>query len=247
MARNKRHPYSLIGVDGNIFAVMGYVDKAMRQCGYSKLARDAYRENVMQSGSYDEALGMSITMIDNCNILSGYDEMTQLEKGHNRLQYVEQGHGGVQNPIEKLINEGLSNFNFEDEEPQSDEHYESDNYQILYNEMTKGLVFVLNELLGSGKEIKITKGSFKRILLSIIDSDEFWESLDSEVPNKLDEAFTVEGMLRSSVKSKLRRILNNLLYDNIAFSKYDVYHAAMQLSTSYKFYNKINKYMPDGF
>jgi len=91
----KRHPYSLIGIDGNAFAIMAYVANAMKQCGYSKDAINMYRTDAM-SGDYDDLLCLSMQMIDNCNILSGYDDpMQQMMKGHDDLDYVDYPHTGT--------------------------------------------------------------------------------------------------------------------------------------------------------
>ena len=56
----------LVGVDGNAFAVMGYVLKAMRECKMSKEEQSDYQTKVM-NGDYDHLLAVSIEMIDLCN------------------------------------------------------------------------------------------------------------------------------------------------------------------------------------
>ena len=58
--------YDLIGVDGNAFAVMAYVLKAMKECGCNKVDQAIYVENA-KSGDYDHLLAVSIEMIDICN------------------------------------------------------------------------------------------------------------------------------------------------------------------------------------
>ena len=72
----KRHQYSLIGLYGNALAVIGYVINAMEQCGYSRDAINMYKTDAV-SGDYNNLLSLSIQMIDNCNILSGYDDPMQ--------------------------------------------------------------------------------------------------------------------------------------------------------------------------
>jgi hypothetical protein len=72
----KRHPYSLIGIDGNAFSIMSYVANAMKQCGYSRDAINMYRTDAI-SGDYNDLLCLSMQMIDNCNILSDYDDPMQ--------------------------------------------------------------------------------------------------------------------------------------------------------------------------
>ena len=62
--------YSLVGVDGNAFAVMGYVLMAMRECKLTKEAQKAYQHRAM-SGDYDNLLLESSKMIDRCNWIAG--------------------------------------------------------------------------------------------------------------------------------------------------------------------------------
>ena len=40
-------PFTLVGVDGNAFSVMGYVTNAMRTAGMSAAERDIYRSMAM--------------------------------------------------------------------------------------------------------------------------------------------------------------------------------------------------------
>lgn len=58
--------YDLVGVDGNAFAVMGYVLKAMQECKMSKEEQSDYQTKAM-SGDYNNLLAVSIKMIDKCN------------------------------------------------------------------------------------------------------------------------------------------------------------------------------------
>lgn len=58
--------YSLVGVDGNVFAVMGYVSRAMRREGFSSEEIDAYYERA-KSSDYDNAIYQSVVMIDKVN------------------------------------------------------------------------------------------------------------------------------------------------------------------------------------
>jgi hypothetical protein len=44
------------GQDGNIFAIIGAVRRAMRQAGLEPAELDAFTKAVMLTGSYDEAL-----------------------------------------------------------------------------------------------------------------------------------------------------------------------------------------------
>lgn len=58
--------YSLIGVDGNAFCIMGYVAKAMKRNGYSKEEIDEYLSEA-QSGDYSNLVAVSSDQIDKLN------------------------------------------------------------------------------------------------------------------------------------------------------------------------------------
>ena len=58
--------YDLVGIEGNAFSVMGYVLKAMKECGMSKEEQSDYQTKAM-SGDYNNLLAVSVEMIDKCN------------------------------------------------------------------------------------------------------------------------------------------------------------------------------------
>lgn len=58
--------YTLVGIDGNAFAVMGYVRDAMRKEGCSLEEQKAYTEDAM-SGNYSHLLCVSMNMIEKLN------------------------------------------------------------------------------------------------------------------------------------------------------------------------------------
>ena len=58
--------YDLVGVDGNAFAVMGYVLKAMKECKMSKEEQSDYQTKATSS-DYNNLLAVSVEMIDKCN------------------------------------------------------------------------------------------------------------------------------------------------------------------------------------
>ena len=62
--------YCLVGVDGNAFAVMGYVVRAMKEVGYCKQEIDDYLTRA-KSSDYDNLLCESMAMIDKCNERAG--------------------------------------------------------------------------------------------------------------------------------------------------------------------------------
>ena len=58
--------YSLIGIDGNAYAVMAYVTKAMRAEGKSNAEIDKYLIDA-KSGDYSKLISVSVDMIDELN------------------------------------------------------------------------------------------------------------------------------------------------------------------------------------
>lgn len=58
--------FTLVGVDGNAYSVMGYVTNAMRTAGMPKAERDEYLKNAM-SDDYNHLLVVSMDMIDKVN------------------------------------------------------------------------------------------------------------------------------------------------------------------------------------
>ena len=63
---SKNKFYTLVGVDGNAFAVMGYVSRAMKETGFSKEEISDYTK-CATSGDYDNLLAVSCDYIDQCN------------------------------------------------------------------------------------------------------------------------------------------------------------------------------------
>ena len=63
--KNKKE-YSLIGVNGNAFSIMGYVRQAMKETNFNKKEIEAYIKDATSS-DYDHLLTVSIDMIDKCN------------------------------------------------------------------------------------------------------------------------------------------------------------------------------------
>ena len=59
-------PYDLVGVDGNAFAVMGYVSNAMRRSGFTSKERDEYLADA-QSDGYNHLLAVSVDMVEKVN------------------------------------------------------------------------------------------------------------------------------------------------------------------------------------
>lgn len=58
--------YSLVGIDGNAYAVMGYVKRAMIQEGASKEDIQSYLDDAMSS-DYSHLIAVSADMVDKLN------------------------------------------------------------------------------------------------------------------------------------------------------------------------------------
>ena len=58
--------YTLVGVDGNPFVVMGYVIRIMLKEGFTREECDAYTTAAM-SGDYNNLLCVSIDYVERCN------------------------------------------------------------------------------------------------------------------------------------------------------------------------------------
>lgn len=63
--------YSLVGIDGNVFSVMGYVTKAMKQCDFNKQSVDKYLSECMQSDCYSKIIVISLEYLNRCNEIKG--------------------------------------------------------------------------------------------------------------------------------------------------------------------------------
>lgn len=58
--------YSLVGIDGNAFNIMGYVTYAMKRCQFEKSEIDKYLEKAT-SGTYSQLIVLSLEYLDKCN------------------------------------------------------------------------------------------------------------------------------------------------------------------------------------
>ena len=54
-------PFSLVGVDGNAFSVIGYVVRECKKAGWTRQERELYTTLAM-SGSYEQLLNLSIAI-----------------------------------------------------------------------------------------------------------------------------------------------------------------------------------------
>lgn len=70
--------YTLVGVDGNAFAIMGYVRTAMKRAKMTEDDIDAYTKDATSS-DYNHLLVVSCEIIDKVNEILGLDEYEDYE------------------------------------------------------------------------------------------------------------------------------------------------------------------------
>lgn len=58
--------YTLEGIDGNAFAVVGYVRRAMKEQGFTKAEIDDF-DACAKSSDYHHLICESVAMVDECN------------------------------------------------------------------------------------------------------------------------------------------------------------------------------------
>ena len=61
-----KNKYSLVGIDGNAYSIMGYVKRCMREVGISQEEQLTYIEDATDS-DYHHLLYISSEMVDKCN------------------------------------------------------------------------------------------------------------------------------------------------------------------------------------
>lgn len=70
--------YTLVGVDGNAFSIMGYVRSAMKSAQMTSQDIDAYTKDA-KSSDYNHLLVVSCEMIDKVNEVLGLNEYDEDE------------------------------------------------------------------------------------------------------------------------------------------------------------------------
>lgn len=63
-----KRKFTLVGVDGNAFSVMGYVSQAMEICGKNAQEIKAY-ENDAMSADYNHLIAVSVDMLETLNAM----------------------------------------------------------------------------------------------------------------------------------------------------------------------------------
>lgn len=74
--------YTLVGVDGNAFSIMGYVRSAMKRAKMTSQDIDAYTKDATSS-DYDHLLVVSCKMIDKVNEVLDLDKYDENEYDEN--------------------------------------------------------------------------------------------------------------------------------------------------------------------
>lgn len=62
-----REHFSLVGIDGNIFSIIGYTREAMRKTKFNDSEITDFCKSVTKQKSYEDALGMCVLKVDECN------------------------------------------------------------------------------------------------------------------------------------------------------------------------------------
>ena len=65
--------YSLVGVDGNAYVIMGYTQRAMRKCGFTKEEIDQMLDEAKESDYY-HLIAVCSDWIDKCNERIGEED-----------------------------------------------------------------------------------------------------------------------------------------------------------------------------
>ena len=81
----------LIGQDGNVFNLIGIAARTLRENGLADQAKEM-RTRAMDSGSYDQALGVIMEYV---NVTSVYDDMDEDDDWCREPEYNEQDFGGM--------------------------------------------------------------------------------------------------------------------------------------------------------
>lgn len=63
--------YDLVGIDGNCYAVMGYVIRAMKEQKFNQKQIERYQQRAKKK-DYNYLISISITYIDKCNERAKY-------------------------------------------------------------------------------------------------------------------------------------------------------------------------------
>lgn len=70
-------PFSLVGVDGNAFSIMGYTSRAMKKAGFTDQV-ESYQLQAT-SGNYHELVCLSAQWVDRCNEALGLQDEEEWE------------------------------------------------------------------------------------------------------------------------------------------------------------------------
>lgn len=217
--------YSLIGIDGNAFAIMGYVSRCMRRNKHSQEEIDAYIEDA-KSDDYNHLLIVSMDMIEMLNIENGHHEGKQFEKPTNSEWVESKSYKGVGKSLNEGQNCGFFRgvegveliFNGEQSDPELQYEDKIANYWSVENDLWKSF---LDETGHSDSESgdKEVENEF----------DEWCQNHRDEVINTV-EAFASEKDLNSELQEAVEE--NNVeeisIKDEIQNAMYSNYAEALK-------------------
>lgn len=72
--------FTLVGVDGNAFSVMGYTTRAMKKAGFTDQVAQYQKEAT--SGDYENLICVSVQWIDKCNEALGLEDDEDWSEGY---------------------------------------------------------------------------------------------------------------------------------------------------------------------
>ena len=93
---NKKVNLCLVGIDGNIFAVMGAFSKQARKEKWTKEEIDSVLNDVMSAGKYEQSLGV---IMDHCERPLG--DIEEEDQDENDLEEINQEYDRTHNSSEE--------------------------------------------------------------------------------------------------------------------------------------------------
>lgn len=72
--------FSLVGVNGNAFSIIGYTTDAMKEASFSREEIKKYHDEAI-SGDYNHLLCVSMQWLDKCNALLGLEDTEEDDWG----------------------------------------------------------------------------------------------------------------------------------------------------------------------
>lgn len=70
--------YSLVGVDGNAFSIMGYTSRALKETGHRDLCDEMFAKAT--SGDYNHLIQVCMEYLDVCNVEDDFGLLEEEEE-----------------------------------------------------------------------------------------------------------------------------------------------------------------------